>query len=99
MSKTLPTTQSTEFGMTTSLSPGDNGERSSIISYTPKQRVFMGLKALTQKVDAASDLNELRPTLLDRLEKIASWEGDLCNADPEDEELEQQYPVPGAIYT
>jgi hypothetical protein len=85
--------------MTVIQSPGTTEGRSFIAFYTPKQRVFMGLKALIHKIEGTSDLNEIRPILLNRLGKIASWEGELCNADLEENELEQQYPIPGAVYT
>ncbi|MGL5841798.1 MAG: hypothetical protein ACRCYK_08365 [Aeromonas hydrophila] len=99
MAKTEQTTQSIEPGMTEIQSPGPTEGRSFIVFYTPKQRVFIGLKAVIHKIENASDLNEIKPTLLNRLEKIASWEDELCNVDPKENELEQQYPIPGAAYT
>lgn len=85
--------------MTVIQSPGPTDGRSFIAFYTPKQRVFMGLKAVIHKIEIASDLNELKPILLNRLEKIASWEDELCNVDPKENELEQHYPIPGTAYT
>ncbi|WP_143233111.1 hypothetical protein [Aeromonas sp. RU39B] len=99
MAKTAQTTQSIESGMTVIQSPGPTEGRSFIEFYTPKQRVFMGLNAVIRKIEGASDLNDIRPTLLNRLEKIASWESELCNVDPKENELEQHYPIPGAAYT
>lgn len=99
MAKTEQTTQSIESGMTVIQSPGPTEGRSFIAFYTPKQRVFMGLNAVICKIEGASDLNDIRPTLLNRLEKIASWESELCNVDPKENELEQHYPIPGAAYT
>ncbi|WP_421174144.1 hypothetical protein [Aeromonas enteropelogenes] len=74
-------------------------DKPTVIYYTPKQRVFRGIRGLTQHINNTSDLNEIRPLILDRLEKLASWESELCNADPEEEELERQYPIPGVSYS
>lgn len=91
----MQTTQSTPI--TTIQSPAETSGLS-VKTHTPKQSVFFVVQSILEQAERGDDLNAMRGVIVDRLDKVISWESQLRDLDDDLHEVSISHPRTGARY-